>query len=167
MKKFINPLKKFVAASTIGLAALVSAHADTLSVTVAGTNYQQVLSAPAIITGYSLTATTNATVGLIDSPTNLPTYSVPGYTNTVSYATNRIVSWTNYFGNVNSWTNIVLVDLSNAVPATTASYPRKATVGALAGTTTTVAPTYMVVDNGLWVTNYSTNTAVLTIQYRQ
>ncbi len=160
-------MKKLILASFIGLAALVSVRADTITVTVAGTNFQQVLTGPAVITGYSLTASTNATVGLIDSPTNLPTYTIPGYTNIVSYATNTIVRWTNYFGVVNAWTNMSLVDVSNAVASTTGTYARKAVVGTLAGTTTTVAPTYSVIDNALWVTNYSTNTAVLTIQFRQ
>ena len=160
-------MKKLIVSTFIGLAALLSVNADTLTVTVAGTNFQQVLTGPAIITGYSLAATTNANVGLIDCPTNLATYTIPGYTNTVSYATNKIVSWTNSLGVVNAWTNMSLVDISNAVASTTGTYNKKASIATLAGTTTTVAPTYSVVDYGLWVTNYSTNTCTLTIQYRQ
>ena len=160
-------MKKFLVSSIIGLAALVSANADTVSVVVPASGFTQVIAAPAIVTGYSLAATNNGSVGFIDSPTNLPTYVVPAYTNTVSYATNTIVRWTNYFGVVNSWTNIALVDLSNTVASTTNNYPRKAVVSTLANTTTTVSPTYSVYDNGLWVTNYTASPATVTIQYRQ
>jgi hypothetical protein len=108
---------------------------------------------------------TNAAAQLIDSPTNTLTYVNAAYTNTISYATNYVSSWTNYYGVTQSYTNLQLVDVSNPVAASTNSYPVRMGVACLAGSTATYGNVNYYFNRGIWATNTSTGIATITIVY--
>lgn len=164
-------MKKFI---TIGLAALLgfSANAASLSITVKGntmTNVLPFIAGNAKVLSYVWApANSNLTsVVLYDTPTNQFTYIVAAYTNTISYGSNAIVAWTNYFGVVNSWTNFTLIDnTNNVVNAVTNNYPARMALTAVNGFQSSVNPASTVYEYGIWATNTSVNDGTLTIQYQ-
>jgi hypothetical protein len=116
-------------------------------------------------------ANTNAagavTLSLYDSPNATFAITNQAYTNIISYATNYVVFYTNYFGRTNGWTNTMLVDITNAVPATNYILQPKATFAAPALGTLVVNPVSYGFEYGIWVTNSSLSNAVITINYTQ
>jgi len=164
MKKFI------IALSIIGLA--ISLQAASVTVTVLPSTATNVLGnlfgGYAKITSVTLVANpTNTAVVLYDAPTNNWSYTTPAYTNTISYATNYVNSYTNYYGVTTLITNLALVDVANTVAASTNTYPARVGVSALASTTTTINPTAYVFENGVWATNNSSGIATLTVSFVQ
>ena len=117
----------------------------------------------------STPAATASALKFIDSPTVTNTYVSPAYTGITTYATNVITTYTNFFGVVNSVTNVQLVDVSTSVSASTNNYPIR--FQANVGTNTSVL--YSGVDyqfvNGIWATNTASGTgsATVTITYQQ
>lgn len=111
--------------------------------------------------------TTN--VVFVDTPNNSLLYTNAAYSNTLSYATNYVITYTNYYGRTNNLTNLVLVDVTNnLVAATTNNYPQRL-IFALAGSNTSVRfdqVNYYFVE-GLWVTNSGPGAVTLTITYQQ
>ncbi len=182
----ITNMKKFVLSSLIGFALSVSTFAASFSVTVIpGTctniwspsfNQGSLLVKQFIIT--SVTAT-NSTLAIYDMPTNNLQFTNAAYTNTVSYATNGVIVWTNFYGVVQSnnyeggtlLTNWWLVDITNnVVGPTTNNYPIRVYAAAGANNTTIYGPTsgnqngfYFL--KGIWATNTGSGTCSLTIIY--
>lgn len=164
MKKLITAL------SVIGLAA--ASYAASVTVTIPANTITNVLTANngnVKVTQFVLAATTstNTAVSVYDSTSSTLTYVNPAYTNIVSYATNQTILWTNYFGVVNGWTNVMLVDVPNVVAASTNSYPVRFGAAATGGTSFRADQVNYYFYNGIWATNTSSGTAQLTITYTQ
>ena len=163
-------MKRFyiVALAILGAVSLQAASITMTIPTATATNLLgNLFQGSAKITSVALTSTNAGSFVAYDSPTNVWTYTTADYTNTVSYGTNYIYSWTNYYGVVNSWTNMTLVDVQNTVAASTNAYPARFALSCLANTTTSINPTSYVFENGVWVTNTSAYTINLTVTYQQ
>lgn len=135
---------------------------------------------------FSVTATSGTNVcQFVDTPTNSLVYLTQPYTNIVSYATNGVLVWTNFYGVVQSnnivggitLTNWWLVDVTNSVPSFTNNYAVRAVIAVGPSAPLTIlssafGPNFnqFYFDNGLWVTNSAptgvvSNTAIVTITY--
>lgn len=182
MKNIFNSTKKAVLAVSLGIGITFSSHAGTAAVTVnAGTmtnlfsltaNQGSVLIRQMILAPASGTAP--QTLSFIDTPTNLLVFTTAAYSNKVSYATNYVQVWTNYYGLVQSnnfWgnnvvtTNFQLVDITNSVPQATNNYAVRFSV---AIPTNSPPLIYNAInqyyDQGVWVTNSAANgSATVTI----
>jgi len=119
-----------------------------------------------------------SSAAIIDTPTNSLTYTTAAYTNMVSYATNGLVVWTNYYGVVQSnnyvggqlLTNWWLVDVTNSVAAATYNYPVRVYCAAATSATTIYGQVNgqlngYYFDQGIWATNTSAGTNIITIVY--
>ena len=95
----------------------------------------------------------------IDSPTNQLTYTNSAYTNRISYATNYITSWTNFYGVAQSTTNIALVTTTNAVSASTNLWPVRFVTAVPTNTTVVFTGVNYYFESGMWVTNSGTGAA--------
>lgn len=110
--------------------------------------------------------TTNASLLFVDTATNTLGYVNASYTNTYSYATNYITSWTNFYGVAQTSTNVALVDnTNNVVAATTNSYPVNLAATALASTTATYVNINRYFMRGIWATNNSSGIATVTVTW--
>ena len=159
----------------VGLMIAGSAVANTVSVTVLpGTmtnllafysNMGSVLVKQIVV---AATVATNASLLFIDTPTNsLVLSSTVAYTNILSYATNNINTWTNFYGVVSSTTNIALIDIKQSIPGYTNNYPQRLSLIVPASTTVAYQGVNYYFDQGIWVTNTSTSpgVAAVTITY--
>lgn len=163
--------------SIVGAAMLfsVSAFAQSTVVTLipgAVTNLNSavpIVSAPLRVTQVLLQATTatNASIKFIDAPSTLTTYVLPAYTSVSKYATNLVISYTNYFGVVNTLTNLQLATVTNNVAQSTNNYPTLFSASSLASTTTTIDGANYFFGSGVLVTNVGTGTAAITISYEK
>lgn len=162
MKKFITLL--FIAL----LLGMVSSKAATTTILVNAGSCTNLLGFAARVTQVLVSAptVTNTSVLLIDAPTNVLTFVQPAFTNVLTYATNVVNSYTNYFGVPTLITNYgALVDMPNAVAASTNLYPQRLSLAALAGTTITADNVNYYFGTGVTVTNNSTGSANVTITY--
>ena len=154
------------------MALAAASFAATVSINVNNASFTNVLAGfnnPVTVTAVQLSSTgtgTNASIWLIDTPTNSLTYSNSAYTTTISYATNYISTWTNFYGVTQSWTNISLVDVSFTNAASTNAYPVRAILSAAAGSVVTYNNLNANFYNGLWATNLSTATNTLIVTYK-
>jgi hypothetical protein len=167
-------LNKLFLTGLITAASLFASSAATISVTVAPgtmTNLLGSLSGPVKVTQVQLTAggTTVTNVLVYDTPTNVTSFVQAAYTNSIVYGTNQITSWTNYWGNVNSTTNVALVIVTNNVVASvTNSYPLRLNLSALANTTTKFDSVNYYFLSGIWATNaVGDGSATFNITYQQ
>ena len=148
----------------------VSAISATLSLTIAPNSGPTNLLAPfngaAKITQLVVTANSNtATLYFIDTPAPIISYTNAAYTGYTRYPTNYVFSWTNFYGVVNSTTNIALATITNTVAATTNLYPVRIT--AVAGTSATKYDNVNYYFNsGVYVTNGSSSSAVVTVTFQ-
>lgn len=153
MKKFILSLVGLFAVVTATQAYTVSIQVQPNTLTNLFASYGGPTNGAFVLTSVIITANnTNSTVAFIDTPTGALTVSQAAYTNSISYATNYITLWTNFYGVVQSTTNIALVDVTNIVSTATYTYPTVLSAGAAAGTSTTLSGRY-VFQNGVFVTN--------------
>lgn len=146
--------------------------AATTSLTIASgvmTNIPLILQGNVKLTQIALasTGTNVVSVQFIDTYTNALSYTNAGYTNILSYATNYISTWTNYYGATNSWTNISLVDITNNVAGTTNLFPVRIIMATPTNTTTRIDSVPYFFTSGVWVTNTGTGNANLTVTYQQ
>jgi len=117
------------------------------------------------------TSATNANVVFYDAPTgtNYPYVTnllnpIPSYTNTVSYATNYVYFWTNYWGATTLTTNIALVDLTNnLVVGSTNTFPVRLIAGASGSSTYKIDQVYYNFINGVVVSNTTPATVAVTV----
>ena len=162
-------MKKLLISALLGISVL-SASAFTTSVTVlplSFTNAFPINQGSAYLTQVIITAPTNiAQVLFVDTYTNSLTYTNASYNVRASYATNYINTWTNFYGTVQSTTNIALIDITNTVPATTNNFPQKFTVASTSGGSATYPAINAYFVSGVWVTNMTTNTAIITLTGR-
>jgi hypothetical protein len=164
MKRFIITSLAILGAVSLQAASITVAVPANTAVNVLGNQF----SGSAKVKSVAITSAGASSVTAYDSITNVWTYTTPAFTNTISYATNSVVTWTNYYGVISSWTNIVLVDVTNNVVASaTNTYPARFSLSCLANTTTAISPTSYVFENGLWVTNTTASAASLTVSYTQ
>ena len=142
----------------------------TVSIAASGmTNVIAPLTGGANVTQIILTSAANnvGNLKMFDSVTNILTYTNAANITTASYATNQITTWTNFFGSVNSITNVALVDYAVTNAATAYSYPNPVTLSA--GTNSSVVLTDMtyVFRNGVYATNLGAAAITLTINYNR
>lgn len=110
-------------------------------------------------------ATNVVTVGLFNAPTNVLTYVIGAYTNSVITTGTTITTFTNYYGIVQHSTNSTMTTAAGPVAQTTNNYPKMLTYAIPASTTVNLPLTPgMVFLSGLAATNSATN-IVLTINY--
>lgn len=69
------------------------------------------------------TATTSGKLSIYDTPNGNIMYTNTGYTLPVTYVTNVISTYTNYFGATNSITNVALIHTTSTVASNIYSYP--------------------------------------------
>lgn len=163
-------MKKFI---TIGLLALslVSVKAASITVTLlngAATNLSVAnqINAPVVVTTVLLSAnTTNSSVQFLDAPAMALTYTIAAYTNTLTYASNVISSYINYFGATNTTTNLQAVTTVLTNAAVTTNFQTRFQASALASTTYTIDGANYNFNNGVLITNNSSGIATITINY--
>lgn len=150
--------------------SLVTASAFTTSVTVLPntmTNVFPLTQGSATISQVIVTAQTNiAQVLFVDTYTNSLVYSNGAYNVRASYATNYINTTTNFYGVATSTTNLALIDYTNTVAASTNNFPQRFTLASTSGGSAVFPALNSYFDNGVWVTNMSTNTATITVTAR-
>ena len=181
MKQFTS----IVAAIGISLCTILSADAASYSVTVLPGTMTNIFALGAnqgpILAKQVIFVPTSGGAGqaeLIDAPTNALGYSTLAYSNIVSYATNYVLTWTNYYGVVQSnnyvggtlLTNWQLVDITNSVASATYLYSVRLYMSAAANTTVTYGPTSgnlngFYFDQGMWATNMTSCTNQITVIY--
>lgn len=103
---------------------------------------------------------------IYDAPTNNILYTNAAYTNIISYATNYVTTWTNYYGATNSFTNLSLVDVTNSVAAVTSSYPARITASIPSNSVVRFDNVNYYFSMGPWITN-SGGLLSLTVTYQQ
>jgi hypothetical protein len=118
----------------------------------------------------SSSSTNVSNLEFVDTPTNTLTWTNAAYSNILSYATNVVTNYVNYYGRTNSYTNLSLVDVTNSVPAVTNNY----NVALHPIITTNATATFQNVNyyfvNGLWITNVAapgSGPSTVTITYQQ
>lgn len=79
-------------------------------------------------------------VNLYDAPDTNLTYVRAAYTNTLSYTTNMVTTFTNFSGVVQSNTNLVLFTYSSVAPQATNTYRLLTTISVPASSTYTWTP---------------------------
>lgn len=160
---------------SLGLSSLfaLSTNAATISQTFTSgqyTNFSLIIPGPVQVKQVILTGpvANTCSVQLIDAPTNSLVYTNAGFTNIISYGTNQITTWTNYYGATNSVTNVNLVDVTNTVPGFTNLYPVRIVMNAPTnGTVNTGGSINYFFNSGLWVSNVGPGSATLTVTYSQ
>jgi hypothetical protein len=105
----------------------------------------------------------------VDTPTNWLVFTNAAYSNTLSYATNYVITYTNYYGRTNNLTNIMLVDLTNnLVAATTNFFPQRVILSIPSNVASVKYDQVNYYFNeGLWVTNSGPGAVSVTITYQQ
>jgi hypothetical protein len=133
------------------------------------TNFTSMLPGPVKVTQIILvsSSTNNSSVQFWDTPTNTQVFTNSAYTNLISYATNYVSTWTNYYGATNSVTNISLIDATNTVAATTNNYPLRISLAAGTNASIRADNVNYYFTSGVWVSNVSTNPATITITFQQ
>lgn len=165
-------MKKFI---TIGAAMLLSLGAFgqsfSVSKTIVGNTITNILSGASLVTDVQLTAPTAGavTVQAIDNVTNSLRMINPAYTNRLTYPTNLLDIYTNYYGVIttNAFTNVLYVVTNNPVAAATNTIAPTFTIGASGNSSASYADVNYRFNYGLWVTNTSPSNATITITYQK
>src|ERR1017187_2018317 len=111
---------------------------------------------------------TNVLVSGIDSMIGNLSWTNAQYTNTISYATNLVVMWTNVYGVVTYTTNLSLIDVTNnTITATTNLWPTRFTSAVAASGSSTINGVSYLFYNGLWVTNQGAGDAQVVFEYQR
>lgn len=169
MKKLLISL-----ASAITLAlGLLSSNAQvwqypyTASVTVPPGGMSNLVANPCRVSQMVITATTstNATGLVLDSVIPALSTNTLAYTNTISYGTNLIWGYTNYFGVITSLTNFALVDVTNNVVPTNVFYYPSMPVAAIGNSSSTIANLNQTFVRGIEVTNGGVGNLNVTVSY--
>jgi hypothetical protein len=162
MKKFFLSLGLLLALAT------VQVKAANVTYVLLPNGITNTLGAPILVTKVVLSANgTNSTIQAVDSPTNTLTLAVAAYTNITTYATNLVVSWTNFFGAVNSYTNVAQIQQTNSNASSTVQYARPFAAATAASTTTTIDDASYFFLNGVLLTNNSSGTVTITLSYQK
>jgi hypothetical protein len=144
--------------SLVSVFVAASVHAATVSLLVAPASMTNIFMGSALISQIywtsSATGSSNSYVTIVDTPTNLLTYVQSPYTNTLTYATNYVWNYTNYYGIATTNTNFAIIDIPQTVAQSTNNYP-SASFAAASGTTFNANNPNMLIKYGLWATNTS------------
>ena len=153
--------------ASLSISSFAAATTSVVISTASMSNMLGTATGSALVTQIILTAPANntASIKLIDSVTNILAYTNSAYATIGSYATNYITSYTNFFGSVNSFTNIALVDYSNYVAAATVNYPTMVTLTAATNSSIVMSAQQLYFNNGIWATNLGSGNATLTLNY--
>lgn len=112
--------------------------------------------------------TNNASFQLLDAFTNWLAFTNVAYTNIITYGTNQVSSWTNFYGVVNSVTNTNIVDVANTVAATTNFFPARIQGSAPTnGGSIKFDNVNYYFSDGVWGTNTGAGKVTLTLTYQQ
>lgn len=170
MKLFTKTFKKLGAIALIGAFGLISSYGQTTSFSLTlqpgqFSNLVNITRSPFRVAQAIVTATTatNCSFNLIDTPTNQLGYVTGAYTNYSSYATNYIYNYTNYYGSVNTYTNLSQVDTTNSVAANTNLYPVRLSLTALSSSAQVYILQNATFNLGVWVTNTGSGSGQITI----
>lgn len=149
--------------------ATIIAEAATLTVTLAPGQITNALPTGTRVTQFQLTATTatNVVALIVDSPTNSLVWTNAPFTNTVSYATNIVSSYTDFWGNATLVTNFnaLFDNTNNVVLGVTNLYPQRMVISALAGASYKADGVNYYFQNGVTVTNTGSGTESFTFTY--
>ena len=162
--------KLFIIGSLFAGLAASAGQSSSLLIPAAGfSNMLSSFAGSAKITGVFLTspAANTASITIVDTTTNSLTYVNPAYTQYSSYATNLITTYTNFFGTVQSLTNLVLIDVSSSVAQSTNLNTVILTATAATNSTVAYTPVSFFANKGIWVTNTGSGNATVTINYQQ
>lgn len=165
-------MKKYFAIIALALALVVPVQAASTTVTIAPGGFSNLLSnfrGSANVSSVLLTASSTniGQVNFVDTYTNSLTYVSPAYSTISSYATNVITTWTNYYGVINSFTNIGLIDYTNSVSASTNAFPIRFQAIANTNSSALYGNQSLYFLNGIWATNTALGTVTATITYTQ
>lgn len=168
-------IKKYIISLLTGLllstAIKVSAATATLTITNGTmTNLVTLINGSLKVTQFVLTSagTNYGTVSVYDTYTNRFFYTNSAYSNILTYATNYVSVWTNYYGVTNTVTNGgSLIDVTNSVAGTTNTFPIRMVVSVGTNATTTVNNPGIIFNDGMWITNGSGSILSLVITYQQ
>lgn len=147
--------------------------AATTSLTIAAgvmTNLITLNNGSVKVTQFVLTSTgTNiSSIQAIDTYTNWLKYTNSAYTNILTYGTNLVVTWTNYYGATNTVTNSgSLVDITNSVAGTTNTFPVRVILATPTNSSTRIDNVNYYFNDGIWITNTGSGNANVTITYQQ
>jgi hypothetical protein len=108
---------------------------------------------------------TNATANLVDTYTGALTNYVPAYTNVLSYGTNNVIYYTNYFGVQTYLTNFMLVDITNNLVAAYTNNLPTVPLSVLASSTAVINNANYPFTRGIWATNTGTTPIAITINF--
>lgn len=160
-------MKKLLLSLVAGACLLsASAYADSQAYVIGPTTATNILRGTFKITSLSVLATNAVAFNIIDAPGTTLTNNVPGYTNYNQYATNIAQWYTNFFGVLNTnWLTNVLVTQTNAVAASSLTYPVVMTQSVPSNTTANIPNLGVTFVNGVLVTNTSANTMTITVTY--
>lgn len=133
------------------------------------TNMPTLLSNGVNVIAFTLTSAANntATITVYDAPFTNISYTVGSYSNILSYVTNYITTWTNYYGYTNSITNRAIVDYTNFVAGVTNTYPIMYVLTCPTNSTVQFNNLNTRFQYGVYVTNTAGGAATLTLQYTQ
>lgn len=166
-------IKKYIISALVGLGLAFGVNAATTTLTITNgtmTNVTSLINGSLKVTQFVLTSsgTNYGTVSIYDTYTNKFLYTNAAYTNILTYATNYISVWTNYYGVTNTVTNSgSLIDVTNLVSGTTNSFPLRAVISTGTNASTTVNNPGIYFNDGIWVTNGSGSVLSLVVTYQQ
>lgn len=167
-------MKRYIKSLLIGAVGLLTAshmYGATVSFTVAAGAVTNMVptNGPSTITQLIVSSPVNNTTAfsIYDSGYTNLTYTNAAYTNILSYATNYITTWTNYYGATNSVTNLTLVDYTNTVAATTNFFPLRISGTVPTNGTIKYDTVNYYFTTGPVITNTGAGTATVTVTYRQ
>ena len=109
------------------------------------------------------TATTAGRALIYDCPTNVFMYTNAAYTQPISYVTNYISTWTNYWGVTNSITNVALIDTTINVASNVNWYPLRFVGQAGTNSSATFNGSW-VFNRGAWATNATIGGGTVQVQ---
>lgn len=116
----------------------------------------------------SCQGTNLSTFYIYDSPSNSFLYTNSAYSNILSYATNYVNTYTNYYGVTNITTNLNLVDITNSVAATTNTFPLRISASIPSNSVATIfSGVNYYFTSGAWATNSGSGAVTLTVTYQQ
>lgn len=167
-----NKFLIIVATVVLLVSLVVKVKAATVAVTIpAGvmTNLFVPSGGSVLVTSVMAVSPVNNTTAfaMYDTPTNATTYIQAAYIGVSSSQTNYITTWTNYYGKVNSFTNVAQLEVTNTVSSITNAYPLRLQANLLTNSTVTFPLVNYYFQNGLWVTNTGVGAVTVNITYQK
>lgn len=168
--------KKYFSALVVAASLILSSRkgeAASTSVTIPSgtmTNLITLNNGSVKVTQIVLTSITTNAVNcyFIDTYTNWLAYTNAGYTNILTYVTNYVSVWTNYYGRTNTVTNSAsLIDVAYTNAGTTNAFPIRMILSTPTNTSVRVDNVNYYFNDGIWVSNSASGNAQVTITYQQ